>query len=124
MSAKLCASGMNRESAPTPFCSPATAQFEDASANCAVAGEQNGVGADSLFIPLAQSFADIQHAAAIIAGDDRCHTLHEIGFVAFAIWIGEIAQRVCVRIDESGSNYQSRRVDRARGSRVFFARVA
>ena len=76
-------------------------------------GEQNRVRANALLIPLAQRISDVQHTAAIVAGDDGGNTLHQIRLITFRLIVGEIAERVRVRIDEPGSNKQAAGINRA-----------
>ena len=93
-------------------------------ANCPEPGEQDCVRADALFVPLVQHLTNIQHAAAIVAGDNSRDSLHQVCFVAFAILVGKIAERMRVRINETRRNHQTRRVDNPHRSQVCLARVA
>ena len=68
-----------------------------------------------MLVPFAQGVADVDDAAAIVAGDDGRHALHQVRFVALVIWIGKIAKRVRVWIDKAWSDNQSFCIDRSRG---------
>ena len=85
----------------------------DLAAHGSLPDEEDGVGADALLVPLGQRGSGGGGAVAVVAGGDGGDTLSEIGIVAAAFGIGEIACGMGVGIDEAGRNDEAGGVDLA-----------
>src|SRR6185503_18487017 len=86
--------------------------------------QQGRVRPRALLLPFRQQLADVEHTAAVIAGDHSCYSLQEKGLIALRFFAGKISQGVCVWIDKAGGHNQPVGIDRARGFEACLARVA
>ena len=82
-------------------------------ADGSLADEEDGIGADSLLVPFGERGSGGGGAVAVVAGGDGGDSLREIGIVAAALGIREIAGGMGVGIDEAGCDDEAGGVDLA-----------
>jgi len=70
-----------------------------------------GVGADALLLPFGERRARLDGSGAVVAGEHGGHALKEVSLVRFFRRARQIFEYMCMRIDETGTDDESFRID-------------